>query len=297
MSLLYGSVEAGGTKFVCGLGDAAGGAVAATTFPTRDPASTVAEMLAFFREVQAQHGEAAAFGVASFGPLRLDPGYPDHGAIVATPKPDWAGVNLRRALADAFGRPVEIDSDVNAAAWAEARAAGIERRALAYVTAGTGVGVGLANLAAPGLPHGELGHLRVRRHPGHEGFAGACPFHGDCLEGLASGPALKAFWGVAGQDLPDDHPAWEMQAFYIGELCAALSLAVRPARIVVGGGAAGRPGLLDGVRRETWRALGGYVEDMTELSAVDALIAAPSLSPSAGLIGGFLLAERAAATR
>lgn len=290
---LVGSVEAGGTKFVCGVGDGPTGSRMTTRIATRQPDETLAEVIAFFGDAERRLGPIAAFGVGSFGPVDLDPASGRHGEILATPKPGWRGVNIASILAKAFDVPVALDSDVNAAALAEARARGAIDEVVAYITVGTGIGVGLAPPAGRTIPQAELGHLIVRRHPGHEDFPGACPFHGDCAEGLASGPAFKAYWGEI--PLPSGHPAWAIQAWYVAQICAAVVYAYKPHRIVLGGGMS-QPFLVDPVRDHAARLLGTYVEGYDTLAAVAARIIPPASHEPSGLMGGYWLAERALAS-
>ncbi len=290
----FAAVEAGGTKFVLGIGSAAGGSIARATVATRDPAATVADIARFFADA-GRGTDIAALGLASFGPVDLDPASPRHGHILASPKRAWSGFDLLGALRRALGGiPAGIDTDVNAAALAEA-ATGAGRGAgdLAYATIGTGIGVGLVvdGRAVHGIAHPEAGHIRPRRHPGHGDFAGICPFHGDCLEGLASGPAITACWGAELSALPPDHPAWAIQAGYVAQLCAMLILTLAPERIVLGGGAM-RPGLFAPVRAELATQLAGYGVG-ADPPALEHRITAPRCPEPSGLTGAYLLAARA----
>ena len=289
---LVGSIEAGGTKFVCGVGDGRTGSRLSARVPTRQPDETLAEVLDFFRDAQQRLGPIAAFGVGSFGPVDLDPASAHHGQILATPKPGWRGVNIGDVLRKAFDAPVALDSDVNAAALAEARASNATDKVLAYITIGTGIGVGLSVPTGRDIPQAELGHLLVRRHPGHGDFAGSCPFPGDCVEGLASGPAFKAFWGEA--PLPPGHPAWAMQAWYVAQVCAVVIYAYRPHRIVLGGGMS-QDFLIEAVRDYAARLLGGYVDGYETARTLATRITPPASREPSGLIGGYWLAERALA--
>lgn len=286
--MLLGAVEAGGTKFVCGIGDAAGSRETAV-IATRDVDATLADVAAFFEAATARHGGIAAIGIGSFGPLELDRSSPAYGRITATPKQGWRDADLPAWLSARFGVPVWIDTDVNTAALAEARMHGVDR--LAYVTVGTGIGVGLVadGRTQIGLGHAEAGHVPVRRHPGHGAFAGVCPFHGDCLEGLASGPAIKAAWGESLAQLPAEHPAWAIQASYIGELCGTLILTTMPERIVLGGGVMTQARLLPMVREATLATLGSYL-GRWDARAADERIIAPGCTEPPGLIGAYLLA-------
>lgn len=292
----YAGIEAGGTKFVLGVGTADGGSIAGATVPTGAPEATLAAIAAFFGEAS-RTARIGAFGLASFGPVDLAPASPGYGRILRSPKRAWSGFDLFGALRGLLGVPGAVDTDVNAAALAEAAlgagAAG-GTRDLAYVTIGTGIGVGLVvdGRAVHGIAHPEAGHIRPRRDPRHEGFAGICPFHGDCLEGLASGPAIGAAWGAEPPALPPEHPAWDVQAGYVAQLCETLILTVAPALIVLGGGAM-RPGLFPRVRAATAAGLAGYGRE-TDGAALERRIVAPGCGEAPGLIGAYLLAERAA---
>ena len=293
---LFGAIEAGGTKFVCGIGNAAHGSLETASFPTRDPDATFADVHAFFRDA-ARHGPIRAIGFGSFGPLRLDPAAPDFGHILQTPKPGWTGTDLIRRTRALTGLPVVLDTDVNAAALAESAAAGPDITSLAYVTVGTGIGVGIVvdGKQLHGLGHPEAGHILPRRHEAHAGFAGICPFHGDCLEGLASGTAVEAFWGSSSSGFADDHPFWDIQAHYLAQLCATLFLLTAPQRIVLGGGVMKGQGLFGPVRAKTLDLLGGYCSGADSMAAMKQRIVQPRCTEPSGLIGGYILAERALA--
>lgn len=288
---MLGAVEAGGTKFLCGIGDIHGSRETAR-IDTRDPETTIAETIAFFRAAAARHGPIDAIGVGSFGPIQLDPTAADFGRITTTPKPGWSGADIPGRLHEAIGVPVAIDTDVNAAALAEAaHGAGNGVRSLAYVTVGTGIGVGLAmdGRTVHGLGHPEAGHLLFRRHPDHGSFAGICPYHGDCLEGLASGPAIIAAWGKSFADLPADHPAWDVQADYLGQLCATLILTVSPEHIVLGGGVMAQQRLIEAARARAEERLAGYCAAWTPAAFAER-ITAPGCTEPPGLVGAYMLA-------
>jgi fructokinase len=294
--MMFGAVEAGGTKFVCAIGTSAE-ALEVTRFETADVDTTLGSVEQFFRDAAGRHGPIAALGVGSFGPLQLDRTAPDYGRITTTPKPGWSGADMPDRLGKALGVPVAIDTDVNAAALAEAAlGAGRGRRTLAYVTIGTGIGVGIVIDRQPvhGLGHPEGGHLMLRPHSGHAGFAGICPYHGDCLEGLASGPAIIAAWGASLAELPADHAAWAIQADYIGQLCATLILTVAPEHIVLGGGVMAQDRLIEAARHATADRLAGYCASWTPTMLAER-ITAPGCTTPSGLVGAFLLAEQAAA--
>ncbi|HEY0316614.1 MAG TPA: ROK family protein [Sphingomonas sp.] len=292
-SPLYGAIEAGGTKMVCGVGNAETGSRETARIATGDVATTTGEIAAFLAAARDRHGALAGIGVASFGPLDLDPASPGFGRITTTPKPGWQGADLPAALKAALGLPVAIDTDVNAAALAEARlGAARGRRSVAYVTVGTGIGVGLVidGRMVHGLGHPEGGHLLPRRHPDHGDFAGTCPFHRDCLEGLASGTAIHAAWGEPLDKLPADHAAWGIEADYLGQLCASLIFTVSPEHIVLGGGVMAQARLFDPIRAETGRRLAGYAA-LWDDAALAARITPPGCVEPPGLTGAYLLAE------
>lgn len=292
---LFGAIELGGTKIICAAGSA-DAIIGQCRIETGTPAAAITAIGGFFDEVRADFGPLAAVGVASFGPLDLDPTSPTHGALTTTPKLGWRNFGLRAALLARLGTAIAIDTDVNAAALGEAwLGAGRDVESLAYVTVGTGIGVGVATRAgvARGRRHAEAGHLMPRRHPRHDGFAGVCPFHHDCLEGLASGPAIIAAWGGSLATLPADHPAHAVEGDYIGQLCAAITLMLAPDRIVVGGGVMARPALLATVRARTGYWLGNYVEGVSGAEDLDRYIAAPACSDPPGVVGAFLLAQAA----
>lgn len=291
---VFGAIEAGGTKFVCAVGSAEAGILAATTIPTRDPDATFAEVAEFFRMAGAAR-EIVAVGIGSFGPVAVDPASPAYGRMLATPKPGWQGTDMLGRIRDFLDVPLAIDTDVNAAALAEARAAGPDIRHLAYVTIGTGVGVGLVvdRRTVHGTGHPEIGHILVRRHPLHGDFSGVCPFHGDCLEGLASGPAVLAAWGSPATEFDDDHPFWTIQVDYLAQLCMTLLLTTMPQRIILGGGVMKQERLFPAVRARTVELLNGYVAGVENARSLDDVIVPPLCSDPPGVIGALLLAEAA----
>ncbi len=285
---MFGAIEAGGTKFVCAVGN--GSTILETAvIPTRGVDDTMSDVGAFFDATTKRHGAMHAIGIGSFGPLELDPASAAFGRITTTPKPGWRNADLPGWLRQRFGLPVAIDTDVNTAALAEARIQGVSR--LAYVTVGTGIGVGIVidGRCQGGFGHAEGGHIPVARHRGHD-FAGLCPFHADCLEGLASGPAIAAAWGATLGELPEDHPAWAIEARYLGQLCATLILTLAPERIVLGGGVMQQTRLVSMVRAATLATLGGYCDRWDE-DAAYARIVTPMCDQPPGLVGAFLLAE------
>ena len=294
---LVGGVEAGGTKFVCALGTGPGDIRDETRFPTGDPSETLDRVAAFFEASAERHGPPVGVGVASFGPLDLQRGSPTWGWITSTPKPGWRDVDVAGGLARRLGLPVTIDTDVNGAALAEGRwGAARDVAHHVYVTVGTGIGGGGVLNGRPmhGLTHPEMGHLPVRRDPARDAFPGGCPFHGDCLEGLASGPAMEARWGAPPETLPPDHPAWALEAGYLADLVVTLTLVLSPQRIVMGGGLMRHPGLLAAVGGIASERLGGYVRSPTLDDGMAGYLVAPGLGERSGVLGALALAQAAA---
>jgi fructokinase len=292
---LFGAVEAGGTKFVCEVATADGTPLAVARIPTTSPAETLGKVLDFFSTQAAQHGELRAIGIAAFGPLDLRRDSPGYGHILATPKPQWSHTDLLAPFAQRFGCPVAIDTDVNAAALAETlQGAGRGCDVVVYVTVGTGIGGGVCvgQLPLHGASHPEMGHMRVLRHPRDQVFAGTCPFHGDCLEGLASGPALSARYGKALDELDETQEAVAVAGFYLGQLASTAILLLAPQRVIFGGGVMQHAALLPEVRRAAVQLLNGYA-GLGDAHALEALIVAPGLGERSGIVGALLLAQAA----
>lgn len=292
MDKLIGAIEAGGTKLVLALARADGTMLARARIATRPPAECFPEVAAFFRQASATHGPLGAIGVASFGPIDVDPDSPSYGTFAATPKPGWAGARWADALGE-FGVPLAIDTDVNGAAIGEwASGAGKGCASLAYTTVGTGIGTGVISGGVPlrGFSHYEAGHIPVARDP-TDRFAGICPFHGDCLEGLAAGPAIAARWGDSQSAIVEAPGRIDLIAGYLGQLAANLILLHMPERLVFGGGVMKAPGLLPALRRATERRLAGYVRDRRLDPGLESFIIAPALGDDAGIIGAIILGK------
>jgi fructokinase len=293
-SRLFGAVEAGGTKFVCAIGNDRGEILAQERFPTGEPQPTLAKMHGFLQRGRSL-GALAAIGIASFGPVELDPASGRFGSIGRTPKAGWSGIDIAGGLAAEFGCPVGFDTDVNAAALAEHRwGAARDVDSLVYLTVGTGIGGGVMVGGAPihGLLHPEIGHVYLRRHPLDLDFQGVCPFHGDCAEGVASGPAIVARTGTLLRQLEEIHPQWEIEADYLGQLCALIVVTVSPRRIVIGGGVMSQPRLLRLIRPRLRHWLGGYIDRSEILTDTDRYVVAPALGDNAGVLGALVLALR-----
>jgi fructokinase len=288
----FGGIEAGGTKFVCVVGTGPEDIAAEETFPTGPPGETLERALAFF----AGNGPLAAVGIAAFGPVELRTSSPAYGSITTTPKPGWSGVDLAGHVGGALGVPVGIDTDVNGAALAEGRwgaARGLD--SFVYLTVGTGIGGGAVAGGRPvhGLVHPEMGHVTVPRQPGDD-YVGGCPFHGDCLEGMASGTAIAGRWGRRGEELrPDElERAVELEAAYLGAGLRNVVYALAPERVVIGGGVSRLPGLFPLLRRALAASLGGY-PGLPEHEA-DGFVVPAALGRLAGAAGALILAENAA---
>jgi len=293
MHKFYGAIEAGGTKFVCAIGDNEGHIHHEENFPTRDPASTLAQVQSFLRRGRARFGELQAIGVACFGPIELRRDSPRYGCIGHTPKAGWSSTDIVGALAREFRCPIGFDTDVNAAAMAEHRwGAARDVSSLVYLTVGTGIGGGVLIDGKPihGLMHPEMGHVYPRRHPRDLDFAGVCPFHRDCMEGLAAGPAIIARSGAPLSNLPPDHPQWEIEADYLGQLCAQLVVTLSPKRVVMGGGVMAQTRLFLPIRAATRNWLGGYIDRPELLAEIERYIVAPGLGSRSGILGALALA-------
>jgi fructokinase len=292
---LYGAIEGGGTKFVCAVGEGPDQIVDEVRIPTRDPESTLADIVSFF----SKHS-IAALGVGMFGPLELRQG-DNEGTVLATPKPGWAGFGFRRYLVKHLSIPLAIDTDVNAAAlgeacWGAARGNSV----VLYVTVGTGVGGGVLVDGKPlhGLMHAEFGHISMpvlRDENGAlDAFEGSCPYHGRCLEGLIAGPSLLRRTGIQGELLEPEHSAFDWAARYLGVGLASAVLMLSPERIIVGGGVMASARLLPKVRQAMRESLAGYVA-RPELTgdAIEDYVVAPGLGTRSGIAGAFALAEQA----
>jgi fructokinase len=294
---LYAAIEAGGTKFVCALGTADGVLIERIRIPTRDPNSTLAEALDFFRAATERHGRPRALGIASFGPLELDSRSSQYGRLLRTPKLAWQDTDLLTPFRT-LEIPIALDTDVNAAALAEAAwGAGRDENGnmldcVVYVTVGTGIGGGavLHGRTLHGLLHPELGHLHPRRHPDDLHFAGVCPYHGDCLEGLANGPSIVARLGHELGNASPNHPIWAIEADYLGQLCAQLVLMLSPQRIVLGGGVMQHTRLFSPIRERTRHWLGGYIARSEVEDGIDRYIVPPGLDDRSGILGALRLA-------
>jgi fructokinase len=289
------ALELGGTKCVAMLASGPDAIHEEVRIPTTRPAETLSALEAV---LDGWRG-FAAIGIGSFGPVSIDPQAGDYGNITSTPKPGWADTSVARRFASRYDVPVGFHTDVVGAALGEARwGAGQGLDALAYVTVGTGIGAGMIANGRPvdGLTHAELGHVRVPRLPGDD-WTGACPFHGACVEGLASGPAIAARTGIKGEELGEDHPAWNSVVDALANLMGTLVLTGVPRRIVLGGGVlVGNPHLLPRLRAATRLTLNGYVA-RPELEDMDTFLVPAALGANAGPLGAVVLGQQALAER
>jgi fructokinase len=297
MSTLFGGIEAGGTKFVCVVGSGPEDILATERFPTTTPEVTLPRVIDFFRQQLAEHGALAAIGIGSFGPVDVNPSSPTYGYITSTPKAGWANTNFLEQLQQAFYLPMGFDTDVNTAALGEWRWGAAQRLdTFLYLTIGTGIGGGgmVNGRLMHGLVHPEMGHMLLRRDPQADPFAGACPYHGDCFEGLAAGPSLEKRWGQRAEKLAAGHPAWDLEAHYLALGLVNLIVTVSPQRIVLGGGVMEQPQLLPKVRTRVQALLNGYVQAPQITQNIDEYIVAPQLGGRAGVLGAIALARQAA---
>lgn len=286
-----GAIEAGGTKFIVSVGDH-WHSKDTLTVPTSSPEETMGAVIEFLTHHHTRE-PLMALGVAAFGPIFITRGTPNYGKVGPTPKPGWEGYNYVQSLQGQFGIPIGLETDVNAAGLAEVDFGGhIKSEHLVYVTVGTGIGGGIihAGTTTNGIMHPELGHMLIRRHKHDYEFKGVCPFHGDCLEGLAAGPSIAARWGASLSKLPEDHLAHEIEAYYLGQMCANLIVHHMPNKIIIGGGVGKTRGLLSQVRSSCLDSLAGYLPMYNSEMAMRDLIGAPALGQDAGIAGAYRLA-------
>lgn len=296
--MLFGAIETGGTKVDCAVGMWPDDVRDRIRIPTTTPTETVSGIVAFLAR---HHRETplSAIGIGSFGPIDLRTDSPTYGYITSTPKPGWRCVDLVGQISGALGLPVTFDTDVNAAAlgeyrWGKHGAAG----SLVYITVGTGIGGGAVIDGRPlhGASHPEMGHIRIPHDRQADPFDGSCPYHGDCLEGLASGPAMEARWGAPTDSLPEGHPAWALEADYLAYGVANVAVTLSPERIVMGGGVMSQRHLFPSVRNSVIDILQGYGVAEGIVDAIDDYIVPPALGDDCGIAGAFALAQMALAS-
>jgi len=293
---LCGGIEAGGTKFVCAIGHGPNDIRAEVRFPTTMPGETIGRAIDFFKAQQEIHGPLTAIGIGSFGPLDPDPNSPTFGYITSTPKAGWTNSDFVGRVQKVFAVPIGFDTDVNGAAlseWHWGAAQGLNT--FVYLTVGTGIGGGVMvnSRLLHGLIHPELGHIRVPHDRDEDPYKGCCPFHGDCFEGLASGPAISERWDQPAETLASDHPAWELEAHYIALALTNYICTLSPQRIVLGGGVLQQAHLFPMVRQKVPELLNGYVRSPAILKSIDRYIVPPGLGDRSGIFGAIALAQQA----
>ncbi len=290
---LFGGIEGGGTKFVCAVGTGPDDIREEIRYPTTTPEESIGRALDFFRSFEG----LSAVGIACFGPLDPNPRSPTWGYVTTTPKPGWAHTEFAGLVQRVLKVPVGFDTDVNAAALAEHRwgaAQGLD--SCLYLTVGTGIGGGalVEGHLIHGLMHPEMGHVRIPHDFQADPFPGLCPYHGDCLEGLACGPAIKARWGQPAETLPPDHPAWALEAHYLALGLVAYIVTLSPQRIMLGGGVMAQTHLFPLIRQEVQTLLNGYIQSPALLGQIQDYIVPPALGNRAGVLGAIALAQEAA---
>ena len=285
---IIAAVEAGGTKFICGLGTEDGEIIDKISIPTTTPEDTMKEVIAYFKDKKFD-----VMGVGSFGPIDPVKESGTYGYITKTPKPYWSDYNLIGELKKHFNVLMEFDTDVNGAALAESWwGAGSGLKNVMYITVGTGIGAGAVvdGKMLQGLTHPEMGHISIKRHK-DDSYEGKCPFHKDCLEGMAAGPAIEARWGKKGFELSDDMEVWEMEAYYLAQGLVNYILVLSPEKIIMGGGVMKQKQLFPLIRKNVQEFLNGYVHKKEILDDIDNYIVYPGLGDEAGFIGSLALGK------
>ncbi|MEE6711160.1 ROK family protein [Pediococcus acidilactici] len=286
--MLLGSIEAGGTKFVCAVGNENYQVQDQTQFPTTTPEETLQRTVDYFKQF-----DIAALSIASFGPIEIRHSSPKYGYVTTTPKPGWADTDFVGYIKKAFDIPIFWTTDVNGSAYGEyvmATLANEKINSLAYYTIGTGVGAGaiVDGHLIGGIGHPEMGHVLVKRHPDDLDFKGVCPYHGDCLEGLVAGPTFEARLGIKGAEVPHTNPVWDIMAYYTAQAAIQTTLTLRPGKIVFGGGVT-NPDFLEKVRKSFTKLLNGYVQ----VPDLDKYIVMPEVANNgSATLGNFALAEK-----
>jgi fructokinase len=293
MSNIYGAIEAGGTKFVCAVGTGPDDLRAKAVFPTTTPRHSLGLAVEFFRAQQQTVGPLKGLGIGSFGPVDPDCNSPTFGFITNTPKPGWSQVDFAGTMSRELNLPVAFDTDVNAAALGERRwGAAVGLNDFVYLTIGTGIGGGgmVGGRLLHGLVHPEMGHIRLPRNSQADPYPGHCPFHGDCLEGLASGPAIEDRWQQPPKKLPPEHAAWKLEAHYLALALVNFICTLSPRKIILGGGVMEQRQLFPLVRTEVQTLLNGYVQHPAIRAEIDTYIVPPGLGSEAGVLGSLALA-------
>ncbi len=296
MTKVYGGIELGGTKIICAITNKDNEILNKIRIPTESPDITMPKIAKFFKEQQKEH-EVLAIGIASFGPIDLNPESKTYGYITVPPKLAWQHFNILGYMQNAMGDKIKLvlDTDVNAAALAEGywgNAKGLTD--FIYITVGTGIGIGVVvnKKLVHGLMHPEGGHIYTPKHPDDD-FTGVCPTHDNCLEGLASGPSLKERWNVdSALNLPEDHKAWDIEAFYLGHAIVNYICTLSPMRIIIGGGVLGQKHLLAKIHKVVQEKLNGYIQKDEIIKNIDQYIVTPGLGGNAGSLGAVALVKK-----
>jgi len=288
---IYGGVEAGGTKFSCIIGSDPDHILSECSFRTTTPEETLSQVIEFFANAKEP---VSAIGIGSFGPVELNQTSKFFGHITNTPKPGWRNTDFAGTIGRALKIPIVFDTDTNAAGlgeieWGNAQALDY----LLYVTIGTGIGGGFIIKRKPlhGLLHPEMGHMRIPHDWTQDPFSGICPFHGDCLEGLASGPAICKRWGALGEDIPPGHPAWILEAQYIAAGLVNLVCALSPQRIILGGGVMKHAELFSGIREKMKELSNRYFAHRQLQDDISEYVVPPKLGERVGVLGALALAK------
>jgi len=290
---LYGGVEGGGTKFICILAEDKDTILDEVRFPTTTPSETMEKTLAFFKKHLSAGVKIESIGLATFGPIDPVIGSPTYGMILPTPKAGWSNFDIVNALHSELNVPIVFDTDVNGAALSEAEwGAGKGSNGVLYITIGTGIGGGyyVNGRLLHGLLHPEMGHIRIPHDLTRDPFPGNCPFHGDCFEGLANGPALEKRWGQKAETLSKDHPAWPLEAEYIAQALVNYILTLSPQKIILGGGVAQQEQMLPMIHTRVKELLNGYVQSALVKNNIENYITLPGLGEKAGMYGALALA-------
>ncbi|SHJ28486.1 fructokinase [Geosporobacter subterraneus DSM 17957] len=284
---MFGAIEAGGTKFVCAVGDENFNIIDRISFPTTYPGETMERIFDFFD----RYKDLKAIGIGSFGPIDINIHSEKYGYITSTPKTNWRNFNFLGEMKKHYNLPIGWTTDVNAACLGEYEiGSAVDNHSCLYLTVGTGIGGGaiLDGKIIEGFGHTEMGHIIIRNHP-HDDFEGVCPYHKNCLEGLAAGPSIEKRYGIKAENLDEDHRIWRIVAYYLAQALVNYTLILRPEKIILGGGVMNQAGMIDFVREAFASLLAGYVETPD----LDSYIVTPSLGDNAGIIGGLILARRA----
>ena len=287
--MLFGTLEAGGTKMVLSVGNENNELLEQISIPTEAPEKTIPAMIEWFREKR-----IVSLGIGTFGPVDLKEESATYGWITKTPKPGWSNKPLLPPMRDELCIPALIDTDVNAAALAEWKlGAARGLNSCVYVTVGTGIGAGLVieGKLVHGLVHPELGHMLLRQEQTDPAPSGFCPYHNGCLEGLAAGPAIEKRWGKKGYELPEDHEAWDLEASYLAQMCVNMICSFSPEKIILGGGVMQQKHLFPMIRIKTLELLNEYIQSEVILTDIDHYIVEPGLGTKSGATGALLLAQ------